>query len=466
MKQQLAVKALYGPVRALPPPPPATAGAERAPHHTETSTEKKEETVAKGSPDELRRIIVEDVAMVCQVPNHAMTRDVVQSAIEAGALPTVMSSCEQSKRARDSLDAELTCQPQQAEADVEKALDDRESQLRAAQDALKDERVSYWRELREAQPSAAVRDKNQQHERVMAAEKACQHALAIAEARAWKADAALVEALSAQLGATEAATNFCKAALESQRAEAAVAGERRAARLAAVVAIRTRIEDFCESCIAADAEDRCQLSRPSAAEKEALTRDLITQLEGVKREQAAIKDAAARAQCLPATVQQHVVDAEERAAQQERARRAAHEKLHAVVKMMVYDASGSATEAELVNRINVQHQEALVGISELVFAASAALESASEALATHHQQRAAEPRQEEALIAKMFCEGDGRLRHGKGSDLAAQVMRDVYEAATGGFLHGWHQWAWVNLCLGALLLLSLATPQCKKYRVR
>ncbi|KAG5486065.1 hypothetical protein LSCM4_06772 [Leishmania orientalis] len=293
-----------------------------------------------------------------------------------------------------------------------------------------------------------------------------QQQAATVKALACEAEAALIDALRAQLTATEAATNFCRATLESQKAEALAAKERQTARLAAVSAIREKIEKLAESCTVAAADDRCQDWKQRAVEKKSLTRELIVQLNGVEKEKAEVKASIAKARSLFAALQQQVLNSQGRAVQLKEARRAAREKLQALTKESAHEeGSDFDTETELVSRTNVQEQqELLVSITESVKAASTALKSVSDALEIHQQQRAAEPKEEEAMIAKMFREADGRMRNHEGSNLAAQMVRDVNEAATGSFLRR-HQWTWMNVCLGALLLLSLTTLQYKKYCV-
>ncbi|KAG5506622.1 hypothetical protein JIQ42_06874 [Leishmania sp. Namibia] len=306
-------------------------------------------------------------------------------------------------------------------------------------------------------PTAAAREQQLTEEQQQAA---------TAKALACEAEAALIDALWAQLTATEAATNFCRATLESQRAAALAAKERQTARWAAVSAIREKIEKLAESCTVAAADVRCRGWKQRAVEKKSLTRELIVQLKGVEKEKAEVKASIAKARSLFAALQQQVLNSQGRAVQLKEARRAAREKLEALTKESSREeGSDFDTETELVSRTNVQEQqEVLVSITESVRAASTALKSVSDALETHQQQRAAEPKEEKALIAKMFREADGRMRNHEGSNLAAQIMMDVHKAATGSFPRR-HQWTWMNVCLGALLLLSLTTLQYKKYRV-
>ncbi|CBZ24236.1 kinetoplast-associated protein-like protein [Leishmania mexicana MHOM/GT/2001/U1103] len=288
-----------------------------------------------------------------------------------------------------------------------------------------------------------------------------------AHVRAAEADAALVEALRAQLTATEVATNFCRAELEAQKSAEAAARERQAVRHAAVTAIREKIEDLAESVTIAADRPR-QPPQQLASEKERFIGELIAQLGEVEDEKAEINTATARAQRSFATMQREVSDAQGRAAQLEEARRTACKELQAMTATVsAEDAGNSVTDAELVHSGSMQdHQEALVDISERVLAASAALTSASDALATYQQQRAVEPKQEEAFIANVFFESDGRYRrpNREGAELAAQIMGEVYDAATGTFLSR-HQWAWMHVCLGVLLLFSFTTLQYKKYDV-
>ncbi|TPP41700.1 Microtubule-binding stalk of dynein motor family protein [Leishmania donovani] len=327
----------------------------------------------------------------------------------------------------------------------------------SAQASLQEEHKHFRDELARAQAQAAENEKTrlqlqesmesvrkqrgyqQQHGAIAAAiplEHCRKNCFERAQVRAAEADASLVEALRAQLTAIEVAINFCRAELEN---------------FTTVAAERQR-----------------QLPQQLASEKEALIGELIAQLEEVEHEKAEIKTATARAQRLFATMHRQVADAQERAAQLEEARRTACKELQAMTATVsAEDADNSITDAKLVRSGSMQgHQEALVDISARVIAASAALASASDALATHQQQRAAEPKQEEAFIANIFREGDGRRRrpNRECSELAAQIMGEVYDAATGSFLSR-HRWTWMNVCLGVLLLLSFTTLQYKKYEV-
>ncbi|CAC9454446.1 kinetoplast-associated protein-like protein [Leishmania donovani] len=359
----------------------------------------------------------------------------------------------------------------------------------SAQASLQEEHKHFRDELARAQAQAAENEKTrlqlqesmesvrkqrgyqQQHGAIAAAiplEHCRKNCFERAQVRAAEADASLVEALRAQLTAIEVAINFCRAELEVQKSAEAAARERQAARRAAVTAIREKIEDLAENFTTVAAERQRQLPQQLASEKEALIGELIAQLEEVEHEKAEIKTATARAQRLFATMQRQVADAQERAAQLEEARRTACKELQAMTATVsAEDADNSITDAKLVRSGSMQgHQEALVDISARVIAASAALASASDALATHQQQRAAEPKQEEAFIANIFREGDGRRRrpNRECSELAAQIMGEVYDAATGSFLSR-HRWTWMNVCLGVLLLLSFTTLQYKKYEV-
>ncbi|TPP42856.1 Microtubule-binding stalk of dynein motor family protein [Leishmania donovani] len=324
----------------------------------------------------------------------------------------------------------------------------------SAQASLQEEHKHFRDELARAQAQAAENEKTrlqlqesmesvrkqrgyqQQHGAIAAAiplEHCRKNCFERAQVRAAEADASLVEALRAQLTAIEVAINFCRAELE--------------------------IEDLAENFTTVAAERQRQLPQQLASEKEALIGELIAQLEEVEHEKAEIKTATARAQRLFATMQRQVADAQERAAQLEEARRTACKELQAMTATVsAEDADNSITDAKLVRSGSMQgHQEALVDISARVIAASAALASASDALATHQQQRAAEPKQEEAFIAKYSA----RVTC---SELAAQIMGEVYDAATGSFLSR-HRWTWMNVCLGVLLLLSFTTLQYKKYEV-
>ncbi|CBZ32045.1 kinetoplast-associated protein-like protein [Leishmania donovani] len=359
----------------------------------------------------------------------------------------------------------------------------------SAQASLQEEHKHFRDELARAQAQAAENEKTrlqlqesmesvrkqrgyqQQHGAIAAAiplEHCRKNCFERAQVRAAEADASLVEALRAQLTAIEVAINFCRAELEVQKSAEAAARERQAARRAAVTAIREKIEDLAENFTTVAAERQRQLPQQLASEKEALIGELIAQLEEVEHEKAEIKTATARAQRLFATMHRQVADAQERAAQLEEARRTACKELQAMTATVsAEDADNSITDAKLVRSGSMQgHQEALVDISARVIAASAALASASDALATHQQQRAAEPKQEEAFIANIFREGDGRRRrpNRECSELAAQIMGEVYDAATGSFLSR-HRWTWMNVCLGVLLLLSFTTLQYKKYEV-
>ncbi|GET86334.1 kinetoplast-associated protein-like protein [Leishmania tarentolae] len=275
-----------------------------------------------------------------------------------------------------------------------------------------------------------------------------------AQVRAAKVDAALVEALRTQLAETEAALNFCQVELEVQKSAEEAVKERRVARRAAVTAIREKIEDLAESFATAAAQRQHQSPQQLAFEKQALIRELIARLEEVKNEKAEIKAAIAQAQCAFARIQQRVLNAQGRAAKLEETRQATSKELQTMTRSVsAEDTGNSSTDAELVD------------ISQRVIAASSALTRASDALATHQQHASAEPKQEEAFIANIFCKADDRRRSSReGSDMAMQLMCEVYEAATDSFLSR-HQRTWMNICLGVLLMLTVTTLQYKKYDV-
>lgn len=235
-QQQFVAEALHGPARALQPPPPtsATAGSARSSHativtqHTKIFTGKEWETVVKDSPDELHRAFVEDVAMICQVPNRAVTgvawvlrglhvqcavchpssdsSEAVQAAIEKGAYPTVMALYAQRQCTPDSLAEESTCQQHQAVR-----LASMKEQIRAAQQPGAEARCE----------TQSLRDAFEQEQQALMEQVAVAQTSSQAGAHdAVRADLTLQEALearTAQLGHAQAA--LAESQAKANRAE-------------------------------------------------------------------------------------------------------------------------------------------------------------------------------------------------------------------------------------------------------
>ncbi|KPA77586.1 kinetoplast-associated protein-like protein [Leptomonas pyrrhocoris] len=419
-----------------------------------------------------------EAAIAAQQRQHM--KDLKQQLLDALAAQTSQQNTVQGLELTHTAALQQAQQTQQQHAaevkEAENAAAEAERQLHAAHAALQEQAKMHQEEVEKllgqlAQREEALHQLQEAHTSAQAAVRRCETRVKQQQegdeaqprelTQRWgqvqvqDTHSKLVEALQAQLHATETASSSSRLEQQRHADAAAAAAVRRNERRAALEDISHKIQILAKRMpVIPSGPSTAKSNEGTAAQpqhvnpaKVALGRELAVQLHAMTKEKADV--AAAVAQSRRATTH-HQRAVEAAAAEVQRRRRALHEAV----------GGGTGSMASTASAGNEEEQDGLAALYAEVAAASQRCTASMQNLTVQEEQRLQACAEEEAEVSRILQ----RMNASGSRDAVAQLMREVHNRATSSFLQR-HQTAWMNTCLCGLLFAAVATLQYKKYAV-